>query len=117
MATPLLEVSGLETRFYTRAGVVRAVDGVSFEVHAGETLGIVGDSGCGKSITALSLMRLVPPPGRIVGGQVLLHEDGRTRDLLALSDREARDIRGNVISMIFQDPMTSLNPVLTIGYQ
>jgi oligopeptide/dipeptide ABC transporter ATP-binding protein len=117
MATPLLQVCGLETRFYTRAGVVRAVDGVSFDIHAGETLGIVGESGCGKSITALSLMRLVPPPGRIVGGKVLLHEETRTRDLLALSDRDARDIRGNVISMIFQDPMTSLNPVLTIGYQ
>ena len=117
MATPLLEVGGLQTRFYTRAGVVRAVDDVSFEVHAGETLGIVGESGCGKSVTALSLMRLVPPPGRIVSGRVLLHEEARTRDLLALSEREVRDIRGNVISMIFQDPMTSLNPVLTIGYQ
>jgi oligopeptide transport system ATP-binding protein len=117
MATPLLEVCGLQTRFYTRAGVVHAVDGVSFELHAGETLGIVGESGCGKSVTALSLMRLVPPPGRIVGGRALLHEEARTRDLLALSEREVRDIRGNVISMIFQDPMTSLNPVLTIGYQ
>src|ERR1051326_4581920 len=117
MATPLLEVGGLQTRFYTRAGVVRAVDDVSFEVHAGETLGIVGESGCGKSVTALSLMRLVPPPGRIVSGRVLLHEEARTRDLLSLSEREVRDIRGNVISMIFQDPMTSLNPVLTIGYQ
>jgi oligopeptide transport system ATP-binding protein len=114
---PLLEVCDLQTRFYTRAGVVRAVDGISFEVHAGETLGIVGESGCGKSVTALSLMRLVPTPGRIVGGKVLLHEGAQTRDLLALSEREVRDIRGNVISMIFQDPMTSLNPVLTIGYQ
>jgi oligopeptide transport system ATP-binding protein len=117
MARPLLEVCDLQTRFYTRAGVVRAVDGVSFELHPGETLGIVGESGCGKSVTALSLMRLVPPPGRIAGGQVLLHEQARTRDLLTLSEREVRDIRGNVISMIFQDPMTSLNPVLTIGYQ
>jgi oligopeptide transport system ATP-binding protein len=114
---PLLEVCDLQTRFYTRAGVVRAVDGISFEIYPGETLGIVGESGCGKSITALSLMRLVPPPGRIVGGHVLLHEQTRSRDLLALSEREVRDIRGNVISMIFQDPMTSLNPVLTIGYQ
>ena len=117
MATPLLEVCDLQTRFYTRAGVVRAVDGVSFELHAGETLGIVGESGCGKSVTALSLMRLVPSPGQIVGGRVLLHEQARTRDLLSLSEREIRDIRGNFISMIFQDPMTSLNPVLTIGYQ
>jgi oligopeptide transport system ATP-binding protein len=118
MARPLLEVRDLQTRFFTRAGVVRAVDGVSFELQAGETLGIVGESGCGKSITALSIMRLVPsPPGRIVGGQVLLHEDGRTRDLLQLPEHEVRGIRGNLISMIFQDPMTSLNPVLTIGYQ
>jgi|SRR5579859_4845266 len=117
MARPLLQVCDLQTRFYTRAGVVRAVDGITFDLHAGETLGIVGESGCGKSVTALSLMRLVPPPGRVVGGQVLLHEETRTRDLLALSEREVRDIRGDVISMIFQDPMTSLNPVLTIGYQ
>jgi oligopeptide transport system ATP-binding protein len=118
MGAALLEVHDLQTRFFTRAGIVRAVDCVSFELYPGETLGIVGESGCGKSVTALSLMRLVPsPPGRIVGGQVLLHEDGRTRDLLALPEREVRDIRGNLISMIFQDPMTSLNPVLTIGYQ
>ena len=118
MPGPLLEVRDLQTRFFTRAGVVRAVDGVSFELRPGETLGIVGESGCGKSITALSIMRLVPsPPGRIVGGQVLLHEDGRTRDLLQLSEREVRTIRGNLVSMIFQDPMTSLNPVLTVGYQ
>jgi oligopeptide transport system ATP-binding protein len=118
MARPLLEVCDLQTQFFTRAGVVRAVDGVSFELRPGETLGIVGESGCGKSVTALSIMRLVPdPPGRVVGGQVLLHEDGRTRDLLQLPEREVRDIRGNLISMIFQDPMTSLNPVLTIGYQ
>jgi oligopeptide transport system ATP-binding protein len=118
MATPLLEVCDLQTRFFTRAGVVGAVDGVSFELCPGETLGIVGESGCGKSVTALSIMRLVPkPPGRIVGGRVLLHEDGHTRDLLRLPEREVRDIRGNLISMIFQDPMTSLNPVLTVGYQ
>jgi oligopeptide transport system ATP-binding protein len=118
MAGALLEVHDLQTRFFTRAGVVRSVDRVSFELHPGETLGIVGESGCGKSVTALSIMRLIPsPPGRIVGGQVLLHEDGRTRDLLRLPEREVRDIRGNLISMIFQDPMTSLNPVLTIGYQ
>jgi oligopeptide transport system ATP-binding protein len=118
MATPLLEVCDLQTQFFTRAGVVRAVDGISFYVSPGETVGIVGESGCGKSVTALSLMRLVPnPPGRIVSGRVLLHEGDRTRDLLKLTDREMRDIRGDVVSMIFQDPMTSLNPVLTIGYQ
>jgi oligopeptide transport system ATP-binding protein len=118
MTRPLLEVCDLQTSFFTRAGVVRAVDGVSFELHPGETLGIVGESGCGKSVTALSIMRLIPnPPGRIVAGQVLLQEDGHTRDLLRLAEREVRDIRGNLVSMIFQDPMTSLNPVLTIGYQ
>src|SRR5579864_9236794 len=117
MSSPVLQVRDLRTQFFTDDGVVQAVDGVSFDLHAGETLGIVGESGCGKSVTALSLMRLVQPPGRVVGGQVLLHEETRTRDLLALSEREVRDIRGNLISMIFQDPMTSLNPVLTIGYQ
>jgi peptide/nickel transport system ATP-binding protein len=109
-----LEVEGLQTYFYTRQGIVKAVDGVSFNLRRGETLGIVGESGCGKSITALSVMRLVPdPPGRIVGGKVTL--DGR--ELLGLDEEEMRDIRGNDISMIFQEPMTSLNPVLTIGYQ
>jgi oligopeptide transport system ATP-binding protein len=118
MAAALLEVRDLQTRFFTRAGVVRAVDSVSFEVHPGETLGIVGESGCGKSVTALSIVRLVPnPPGRIVGGQVLLHDDAGTRDLLKLPERDVRNIRGNLISMIFQDPMTSLNPVLSVGYQ
>ena len=118
MATPLLEVRDLQTRFFTRAGVVRAVDGVSFGLSPGETLDIVGESGCGKSVTALSIMRLVPtPPGRVVGGEVLLHDEFGSRDLLAVSEREMRDIRGNRISMIFQDPMTSLNPVLPIGYQ
>src|SRR3982074_3646972 len=102
MAAALLEVRNLQTQFFTRAGVVRAVDSVSFELRPGETLGIVGESGCGKSVTALSLIRLVPSPaGRIVGGQVLLHEEGRTRDLLRLAEREVRDIRGNLISMIF----------------
>ncbi len=109
-----LEVEGLQTYFYTRQGIVKAVEGVSFDLAKGETLGIVGESGCGKSITALSIMRLVPdPPGRIIGGKVTL--DGR--ELLALDESEMRDIRGNDISMIFQEPMTSLNPVLTIGYQ
>ena len=109
-----LEVKDLQTWFYTRQGIVKAVDGVSFNLRKGETLGIVGESGCGKSITALSVMRLVPdPPGRIIGGRVTL--DGR--DLLDLDEAEMRLVRGNDISMIFQEPMTSLNPVLTVGYQ
>jgi peptide/nickel transport system ATP-binding protein len=110
----LLEVEGLTTYFYTRQGLVRAVDGVSFHVAQGETLAIVGESGCGKSITALSIMRLIPiPPGRIVSGQVRL----AGKDLLAIDEAEMRSIRGNEMSMIFQEPMTSLNPVMTIGHQ
>ena len=113
-ATPLLEVEDLHTWFFTRDGVVRAVDGVSFRVMPGETLAIVGESGCGKSVTALSMLRLVPsPPGRIVSGSIRFEG----RDLLSLSDAEMRDIRGNQISMIFQEPMTSLNPVMTVGRQ
>src|SRR5690349_8633934 len=111
---PLLDVADLQTWFFTRDGIVRAVDGVSFHVMPGETLAIVGESGCGKSVTALSILRLVPsPPGRIVSGAIRL----AGRDLLALSEAEMRDVRGNEISMIFQEPMTSLNPVLTIGRQ
>jgi oligopeptide/dipeptide ABC transporter ATP-binding protein len=111
---PLLEVADLRTWFFTRDGIVRAVDGVSFHVMPGETLAIVGESGCGKSVTALSMLRLVPsPPGRIVSGSIRLGG----RDLLELSEAEMRDVRGNDISMIFQEPMTSLNPVLTIGRQ
>jgi len=111
---PLLEVADLKTWFFTRDGIVRAVDGVSFQVMPGETLAIVGESGCGKSVTALSVLRLVPsPPGRIVSGAIRL----AGRDLLDLSEAEMRDVRGNDISMIFQEPMTSLNPVLTIGRQ
>jgi peptide/nickel transport system ATP-binding protein len=110
----LLQVSGLGTWFYTRQGIVKAVDGVDFSVAAGETLAIVGESGCGKSMTALSLMRLIPdPPGRIVSGSIKLGD----RDLLQLSEKEMRGVRGNDISMIFQEPMTSLNPVMTIGKQ
>lgn len=109
-----MEVEGLKTYFFTRQGIVKAVDDVSFYLKKGETLGIVGESGCGKSITALSVMRLVPdPPGKNVGGSVKL--DGRS--LLELSEAEMRDIRGNEMSMIFQEPMTSLNPVFTIGNQ
>ncbi len=114
----VLEVKNLKTQFFTRSGVVFAVDDVSFHVKEGETLGIVGESGCGKSVTALSLMRLVPnPPGRIVDGSVTLAIDGKTRNLLALSDREMREVRGNDVAMIFQDPMTSLNPVYSVGNQ
>lgn len=110
----LLDVQGLRTSFYTDRGVVRAVDGISFSLGRGKTLGIVGESGCGKSVTALSLMRLVQePPGKIESGMIFF--DGR--DILTLSEREMQDIRGNVISMIFQDPMTSLNPVFTVGDQ
>ena len=111
---PLLEVDGLKTYFYTRDGVVRAVDGVSWSVHAGETLAVVGESGCGKSVSSLSILRLIAsPPGKIVAGRLMF--DGR--NLLDLTDAEMRAIRGNEISMIFQEPMTSLNPVLRIGRQ
>jgi oligopeptide/dipeptide ABC transporter ATP-binding protein len=114
MDTSILEVTDLQTVFFTASGLFRAVDHVSFSLRRGETLAIVGESGCGKSVSALSIMRLVPdPPGRIIGGQVMLD---RT-DLLALSEAEMRDIRGNRISMIFQEPMTSLNPVIRIGDQ
>ncbi len=113
-AGPILEVADLRTWFFTRDGVVRAVDGVSFHVIPGETLAIVGESGCGKSVTALSILRLIPsPPGRIVSGSIRF----AGRDLLGLSEAEMREVRGNDISMIFQEPMTSLNPVLTIGHQ
>jgi oligopeptide transport system ATP-binding protein len=111
---PLLEVDGLKTQFFTQDGVVKAVNGISFHVDEGETLGIVGESGCGKSVSVLSCMRLIPqPPGRIVAGEVVF--DGQ--DLLKVSDDEIRQVRGNRMAMIFQDPMTSLNPVLTIGRQ
>src|SRR5436190_1892003 len=109
----LLEVKNLATHFPTRAGLVRAVDGVSFHLDRGELLGLVGESGCGKSMTALSIMRLIAPPGKIVRGEVLFEE----RNLLKLSNTEMRDVRGNDIAMIFQDPMTSLNPVFTVGEQ
>ncbi len=114
MAEVLLSVRNLKTYFYTDEGVVKAVDGLSYDLRKGETLGIVGESGCGKSVHALSVMRLIPqPPGKIVEGQILF--DGR--DLLKLPDEQMRRIRGNRIAMIFQEPMTSLNPVLTIGEQ
>ncbi|MDP9380977.1 MAG: ABC transporter ATP-binding protein [Chloroflexota bacterium] len=111
---PLLEVDNLQTHFYTQDGVVKAVDGVSLHLNEGETLGIVGESGSGKSVTALTMMRLIPqPPGKVVGGEIRF--DGK--DLLRMSDEEMRHIRGKDVAMIFQDPMTSLNPVLTIGRQ
>jgi oligopeptide transport system ATP-binding protein len=106
-------VHDLKTQFFTPEGVVKAVDGVSFELNAGETLGIVGESGSGKSVTAMSIMRLISAPGRIVGGRVLY--DGR--DLAKLSESEMQEIRGESIAMIFQDPMTSLNPVFKVGWQ
>ena len=110
----MLEVEGLQTRFFTQDGVVRAVDGVSYHVGAGETLGVVGESGCGKSVAALAVLRLLPdPPGRIVGGAVRF----QGTDLLPLSEPEMQKVRGKDISMIFQEPMTSLNPVLTIGFR
>jgi peptide/nickel transport system ATP-binding protein len=113
-SSPVLSVDGLRTRFYTRDGVVHAVNGVSFALNKRETLGVVGESGCGKSVLSLSIMRLIPqPPGRIESGRVLL--DGR--DLLGLEPADMRRIRGNEISMIFQEPMTSLNPVFTVGFQ
>src|SRR2546423_2182607 len=113
MMSHLLEVIALKTHFQTREGLVRAVDGLSFYLDRGELLGLVGESGCGKSITALSIMRLVAPPGKIVNGEILFEG----RDLLKLSNREIRAVRGDDIAMIFQDPMTSLNPVFTVGEQ
>jgi len=111
---PLLRVQDLKTHFHTRDGVVRAVDGVSFDVMPGETLAVVGESGCGKSVTAMSILRLLPmPPARIAGGRI----EFEGRNLLDLSEPDMRKVRGNAISMIFQEPMTSLNPVLTIGRQ
>jgi peptide/nickel transport system ATP-binding protein len=109
----LLEVENLQTHFATPDGIVRAVEGVSFHIDAGETVAIVGESGCGKSVTSMSILRLIAePPGKIAGRITF-----EGRELLSLSEPEMRDIRGNAISMIFQEPMTSLNPVLTVGKQ
>ncbi|TMA90902.1 MAG: ABC transporter ATP-binding protein [Deltaproteobacteria bacterium] len=114
MMPDLLQVKDLQTSFFTPEGEVRAIDGVSFEIGEGKTLGLVGESGCGKSVTSLSIMRLIPsPPGKIVGGEIFY----RGRDLLRLNNEAMRRIRGNEISMIFQEPMTSLNPVFTVGNQ
>lgn len=128
---PLLEISGLKTHFFLEQGIVRAVDGVNLTVHRGETVGIVGESGCGKSVMARSILRIVPPPGHIVEGQILFHQSlepadrnngsamSRTVDLVKLDGKgkEVREIRGAEISMVFQEPMTSLSPVHTIGAQ
>ena len=114
MTVPLLSIRDLRTWFSTEAGVARAVDGVSFDIGAGETVGIVGESGCGKSVTALSILRLIQPPGHIEPGSVIEFEG---RDIVTLGDDEIRDIRGNRISMIFQEPMSALNPVFTVGDQ
>ena len=110
----LIKVRDLRTSFFTPEGEVRAIDGISFEIGEGKTLGLVGESGCGKSVTSLSIMRLIAsPPGKIVGGEIFY----RGRDLLKLKNEQMRKIRGNEISMIFQEPMTSLNPVFTVGNQ
>ncbi|GAB4306590.1 MAG: ABC transporter ATP-binding protein [Candidatus Bipolaricaulota bacterium] len=117
---PLVELRDLKTHFYTEDGVVKAVDGVSFSIEREKTLGVVGESGCGKSVTALSIMGLVPmPPGKITAGKILFHRNGHSVELTSLNPkgREYRSIRGKEIAMIFQEPMTSLNPVFTIGYQ
>ena len=116
-STPILDVKNLTTHFFTRNGVVQAVDDVSFVMNEGETLGIVGESGSGKTVTALSLMKLIPHPGKIVQGDIILNSDTGAVNLAKQNERQMAEIRGNKIGMIFQEPMTSLNPVLTIGYQ
>ncbi len=112
-----LKVDNLQTQFRLGNETIRAVNGVSFSVAEGEVLGIVGESGCGKTVTSLSIMRLIESPGEITGGEVIFHDDGKQIDLLRLSDKELENILGSRIAMIFQDPKTSLNPVLTIGFQ
>src|SRR5436853_3091009 len=114
MAAPLLEVRGLKTHFSTDDGIVQAVDGVDLSISRGETLGVVGESGCGKTVTAMSVLKLIPmPPGRIAGGQILW----RGKDIVPLGPREMQRIRSKEIAIVFQEPMTSLNPVYTIGDQ
>jgi oligopeptide/dipeptide ABC transporter ATP-binding protein len=117
MSKTLLEVSNLQTQFKLEKTIIRAVSGVSFSIDEGEVLGIVGESGCGKSVTALSIMRLIELPGEITNGKVIFRDENEETDLLTLSDKKLETILGNSISMIFQDPMTSLNPVLSVGYQ
>ncbi len=113
----LLKVENLQTQFRLGKETIQAVNGVSFSIAEGEVLGLVGESGCGKTVTSLSIMRLIEPPGEITGGEVIFHDTDKQIDLLKLSDKELENILGNRIAMIFQDPMTSLNPVLTIGFQ
>ena len=114
MKKNLVQIKNLKTYFYTEDGIVKAVDDVSFNIKEGEIIGVVGESGCGKSVTAMSIMKLIPsPPGKIVGGEILFED----KKILELSDEEMRRIRGNDIAVIFQEPMTSLNPIFTIGYQ
>ena len=114
MSKNLVEIKNLKTYFYTEDGIVKAVDDVSFNIREGEIIGVVGESGCGKSVTAMSIMRLIPsPPGKIVGGEILFED----KNILELKGDEIRKIRGNDIAVIFQEPMTSLNPIFTIGYQ
>ncbi|MDP2950702.1 MAG: ABC transporter ATP-binding protein, partial [Chloroflexota bacterium] len=110
----LLQIKDLKTYFFTDDGVVKAVDGITYDVETGEIMGLVGESGCGKTVSALSILRLIPnPPGKIIGGEIIFEGD----DLLKADEEEIRNVRGNRIAMIFQEPMTSLNPVLTIGRQ
>lgn len=118
-ATSLIEVKNLSTHFFSREGTVAAVDGVSFEIRRGEALGIAGESGCGKSVTAQSILRIVPEHGKIVDGEILLHEDGETTDLVQLDwkGQRIREIRGKIISMIFQEPMSAFSMVYTVGNQ
>ncbi|VAX18641.1 Oligopeptide transport ATP-binding protein OppD (TC 3.A.1.5.1), partial [hydrothermal vent metagenome] len=110
---PLLELSALKVYFYTQDGVVKAVDGVSYSVNAGKTLGVVGESGCGKTVSAMAILRLISQPGKIVGGSIMFEG----QDLTKIPEAKIRQVRGNRISMIFQEPMTALNPVFTIGNQ
>ena len=110
---PIVRVKNLETTFFTKSGPIKAVNGISYDINKGETLGIVGESGCGKSVTSFSLMRLIEPPGKITGGQFYLND----REILQMNESEMQDIRGKDMAIIFQEPMTALNPVLTIGFQ
>ncbi|MGZ3692233.1 MAG: ATP-binding cassette domain-containing protein, partial [Pseudobdellovibrio sp.] len=110
---PVVQVKNLETTFFLKSGPFRAVNKISYDINQGETLGIVGESGCGKSVTSFSLMRLIERPGKVTGGEFLLND----KNILNLNDRQMEDVRGGKMAMIFQEPMTALNPVLTIGYQ
>jgi peptide/nickel transport system ATP-binding protein len=117
MTEPLVEIQNLRTHFFTDEGVVKAVEDVSLTIPRGKTLGLVGESGCGKSVTALSVIRLISPPGKIVSGSIAFYDDGRKIELTTLPEAEMRKMRGSRIAMIFQEPMTSLNPVFTVGSQ